>query len=81
MNAEKKKYEFSPKWAQHVDGYYYEREFDPETKQPEETECGAKCRICGATFKKMCLSGMFRTHIANFATVHLHRDPLAEKKT
>lgn len=75
--SEAVKHTWSPQWAQHVKGWYEERRVDPETMQPEETPCGATCDICGGTFRKMCLSGLFRQHIANFAVAHAHRDPFS----
>ena len=36
----------------------------------------ATCTTCGAVYKRRCSSGLMRQHIANFARVHLHRDPL-----
>jgi len=71
--------EYRPKFANHVAGWFEDRRFDPETHQPEETPCGAKCEICNESFEKMCLSGLFKTHINNFALSHMHRDPFARE--
>jgi len=75
------RHEWSPSWAPHVKGYYYEREIDPITHIPEEAEVGGECTHPGCTtvpkaFKRMCMSGQFRTWISTFARLHLHRDTL-----
>ena len=72
---------WSPAWAKHVKGWHEERRFDSETRQPEPTPCGATCDTCGDTFRMMCLSGLFRQRIANFALLHTHTKPLAVKKS
>jgi hypothetical protein len=69
------RHEYSPPWAPHIAGYYYEREVD-EDGIPLEAEVGATCGTCGAVFKRMCSSGLMRHWICTFARVHLHRDPL-----
>lgn len=73
------RFAFVPAWAPHIEGYYFARPIN-EDGQPEEAEVGAKCTVCGESFKKMCLSGLMRQHIAVFARVHLHRDPLQVKR-
>ncbi len=65
----------------HIEGWYEQRRVDPETGEPEETPCGAKCTICGQSFKKMCASGLFRNHIINFGNAHAHTDPFTGKPT
>jgi hypothetical protein len=67
---------WAPPWAPHVAGYYDDREFVDGV--PQEAEVGARCGQCGATFKRMCASGLVREWIARFAKVHLHRDPMKE---
>lgn len=71
--------EWSPQFAPHVQGYYYERTLG-EDGLPEESEVGAKCTTCGETFQRKCSSGLFREWIARFARVHLHRSPLEPRK-
>jgi hypothetical protein len=72
-----RRHEWSPDWAPHVRGYYYDRLPD-EDGIPEEAEVGASCGQCGSVFKRMCASGMMRQHIANFAIAHTHRHPFDE---
>jgi hypothetical protein len=66
--------EWSPRWAPHVVGVY-------EAKPPgEEAKVTGRCGVCGEDFRRTCASGAPREWIARFARVHLHRDPLGEKK-
>lgn len=78
--AKPQRHEFVPKWALHIKGWYEKREVDEETLEVYEAPVGAECTICGVKFQRMCASGLFRTHIANFALVHAHKDPFAEVK-
>lgn len=71
------RHEWSPAWAPHVLGYYYDRVPD-EDGIPEEAEVGATCTTCHTDFKRTCSSGMMRQHIANFAIAHVHRHPFDE---
>ena len=66
---------WSPPWAPHVEGSYDDREPD-EDGIPQEARVEARCRTCGATFRRMCASGLMRNWIATFARAHIHRDPL-----
>ncbi len=69
--------EFRPEWAKHVVGEYSERTAD-EQGIPEEQLYRAKCTTCGESYGPLkCSSGLVRQHIARFALLHLHRDPLA----
>jgi hypothetical protein len=70
---------YSPNWAPHVVGEY-ESAIDPETGRPEPTWVRMQCRTCGARHQVKCTSGSYRTWITKFATVHVHRDPLAPKE-
>lgn len=74
------RHEWSPGWAPNVKGWFEERRFDDETRQPEETPWGAECTTCGAKVKGMCTSGLFKQHIGNFALAHTHRDPLTGER-
>ena len=75
-----KRSEYVPKWAPHIQGWYEQRETDEVTGEVYEAPVGAECTICGQKFRRMCLSGLFRQHIANFALVHAHKDPFAGEK-
>jgi hypothetical protein len=68
---------YSPPWSPHVRGSYEPRVIDRETMIPEPQRVHAVCDECKAEFRTTCASGMVRAHIATFARVHLHRDPLA----
>ncbi|GAC1459817.1 MAG: hypothetical protein PVSMB8_15250 [Vulcanimicrobiaceae bacterium] len=70
---------YTPAWATHVTGKYTERTINADG-MPEEQRIEATCSTCGATWKGGCLTGMVREHIARFAYVHLHRDPLEDAK-
>lgn len=72
---------YSPHWAPHVDGSYTERVLDPETGAPEKQWVHARCGICGEEMRRPCDSGRVRMHVANFALLHLHRDPLSLART
>lgn len=72
------RYEWSPQWARHVQGWYHDRVVDPETGIPEEAPVGATCTMCGETFERKCMSGAMREWIARFSRIHLHRHPLDE---
>lgn len=67
--------EVRPPAAPHVLGRFTRRTFD-ESGLPEEQTVEARCEHpgCGATFRRMCSSGLVQEHIARFAVVHLHRD-------
>jgi len=71
---------WSPAYAPHVLGRYTVREFDPETGLAEEQQVEATCSRCHATFQRRCASGLVRDHIARFALVHTHRDPLQAER-
>ncbi len=70
---------WSPAFAPHVEGQYEERTF--EGGLPQEQRWYVRCTTCGATYQGRCASGSVRQRIKRFATVHLHRDPFAPKKT
>lgn len=70
---------WTPAWAPaHVRGRYTERRWSAEEQAYEEQRVEAECSFvgCGAIFRRTCSSGRVREHIATFARVHLHRDPL-----
>lgn len=75
VHAEK----YRPSWAPHVDGSYTRRVVD-EDGLPEEQRVHARCEKCGAEFRTTCQSGQVRLHVAKFARVHLHADPLASPR-
>jgi len=67
--------EWSPSWGgSHVKGRYTVRTFDGGMPEPQRIECS--CAKCGARWKGECLTGAVRKHIARFASVHAHVDPL-----
>ena len=69
--------DFRPPWATHVHGRHTLREIDPETGRPEEQYYEATCEKCGCRWGPLpCNTGQVRQHIAKFAIVHLHREPL-----
>ena len=70
---------WSPGWAPDVRGMYTPRTFDDD-HMPEPQTVRARCTHCGDTFEAMCLSGMVRKHITNFAILHVHRDPLGASR-
>jgi hypothetical protein len=80
MLAERKRYAYSPPWAPHVRGMIDEREVDPETGALEEQRVDVECGECGAKLHRTCSSGAVREHVNRFATAHLHRDPLNDRK-
>lgn len=68
---------WTPSWVgSHVGGRYTERTFDAESKMPDPQVIMCTCSKCGAKWRGECLSGNVRSHIAHFATVHAHTDPL-----
>jgi len=67
---------YSPPWAEHVLGSYTAREVDPETGAPEKQWVHAKCGKCGEEMRRPCDSGAVRKHVADFARLHLHKEPL-----
>lgn len=71
--------DWCPEWAPHVRGRYTERVWDPETKLHDPQTVEVRCTFggCEATWRTTCQSGHVREHIATFARLHLHRDPLA----
>lgn len=71
--------DWSPEWAPFVLGRYTERVFDEETKMHEAQQVEARCTFsgCETAWRTSCQSGRVRDHIATFAKVHLHRDPLS----
>ena len=70
---------YTPPFAPHVFGSYTARTLGPDGI-PDEQKVEAYCTTCQTTFKRTCASGMVRKHIATFALVHLHKDPLETKK-
>lgn len=66
------------KHPRHVVGRYTERMVDPATGMPEPQKIVATCTVCSAEWRGECLTGAVRSHINRFATVHLHRDVMAE---
>lgn len=72
--------EWVPSFAPHVKGRYERREFDPRTKMPVPQTVKMECTVCGTKWATVCSTGQVRTHIARFASLHLHRDPLAVPK-
>lgn len=67
--------EWTPSWGgSHVKGRYSERTFDGGLPEPQRVEC--HCEKCGARWVAACTSGSVRSHIAKFAAVHAHKDPL-----
>lgn len=66
---------WSPPWAQHVVGKYEPERFDDGKREPQMVE--ATCSVCKQTMRRPCDSGRVRAHIATFAQLHLHRDPLS----
>jgi hypothetical protein len=70
------RHEWSPPWAQHVLGHYFDRDLDEFGRPEGSAEVGAECTVCKNSFKRQCDSGAFRRHIAAFAMSHLHRDRL-----
>lgn len=76
---EEKWIEWRPKYAPHVIGRYTERQIDPETHQPIEQRYSVECEKCGDKWGPThCTSGLVRSKIANFATVHAHRNAFNE---
>lgn len=69
--------EYSLHWSPHVKGRYTERTVD-EDGIPEEQKVEAFCQVCNTMFRRTCSSGMVRQHIAMFAQVHVHRNPLSD---
>jgi hypothetical protein len=70
---------YSPLWAPHVKGRYSAVELDPEGKR-EPQRVVARCEVCGAEYRNVCMQGMPRQHISRFAQVHSHKS-FAGKKT
>ena len=63
-----------PPHARHVLGTWTPRRFDKGLPVPQVVRCA--CESCGATWEVSCTSGLVRQKVAQFALVHLHRDPL-----
>ena len=67
---------WAPDYATHVRGRYHRRRWDESgLPMPQVIEC--ECTMCKATWTTQCTTVQVRAHIARFANVHLHRDPLA----
>jgi len=71
--------QWRPPYAMHVLGEYDRREHDPVTGLPEPQRVRMVCEQCGATWQTMCATGQVRSHIARFASIHLHRDPFKDE--
>jgi ribosomal protein S27AE len=69
--------ESSPACAPHVTGRYPPRRYDPQVGGFETVTVELSCSKCGDVHKVACSSGQPRSHVANYAVVHLHRDALA----
>jgi hypothetical protein len=69
--------EYRPQWAPHVVGTYDVRAYDPETGAPEEQRVDMYCESCCEAHRVVCRTGHVREHVASFARLHQHRDPLA----
>ena len=67
---EGKRHEYSPRWAAHVRGWYFDRVI--EDGEPQEARVGATCEVCGESFERKCKSGLMRNHVASFAMSHVH---------
>lgn len=67
--------EWSPRFAPHVKGKYTERTFDLDHR-PEPQRFEAHCTHCGQKWGGPCMTGAVKSHIARFAAMHLHRDPM-----
>ena len=69
--------DWTPEHAKHVIGRWTTRTFD-DSGMPEEqrVECVCSWPGCGAVWKGSCSSGRVKEHVARFAHVHLHRNPL-----
>lgn len=67
--------EWSPNAIPHVKGRYEKRRFN-EHKLPLPQHWEALCEKCGQKYGGPCMTGAVRTHIAAFATKHIHADPL-----
>ena len=68
--------EFRPLFAQHVVGYI-PREVFGEDGQIEPATVRMVCEACGDKHQIKCATGAYRQWVTKFATIHLHRDPLA----
>lgn len=66
---------YSPKYAPHVKGRYSRMTVEDGVRQPQIVEI--LCESCGARYRNECKQGQPRQHVARFATLHLHRHPLA----
>jgi len=76
--------EYSPLYAPHVKGRYsriaFEEEEQPDgrkvmVRQPQMVEI--HCEKCGQRYRRECRQGQPRQHVARFASIHLHKHPLA----
>ncbi len=76
--AEVERQTYSPRWASHVVGTYDVRTFDPETGAPSEQRIDILCRQCGVSHVVFCQTGNVREHVAIFARIHAHRDPMTD---
>lgn len=72
--------EYRPEWAKHVVGRYPLRTVDPETGIPNPQVIHMECETCGVTWQTTCDSGAVRRHIGNFATNHVHTDPMESNR-
>lgn len=68
---------WTPEYAQHVTGAFDRRVWDPVLLKHEPQTVFIVCKHCGATHQVVCAQGRPLGHIATFARVHLHTDPLA----
>lgn len=76
LDEGKRRETWSPSWAPHITGTYDVRTYDPETGVPDEQRVDIRCGSCGSTHRVVCRTGHVREHVATFARVHAHRDPL-----
>jgi hypothetical protein len=68
--------EYRPRWAPWVVGTFQEPEFDPTRGCYEPLRVDVRCEKCGEATRRTCDSGQPRDHVARFARLHVHRDPL-----
>ena len=67
--------QWSPGWCSNIEGRYTRRTYD-EDGIPEEQRIECQCTVCGATFRRVCSSGLVRDRINEFAKHHTHKDAL-----
>lgn len=71
---------YSPAFAPHVKGRYTPREYDPVLHRHEPQTVWATCELCDEKYGPAeCQSGRVRQHIDQWATNHLHRDPMVPR--